>query len=123
MCRRPHVEAAPDGLNGERAGLGAFLDFVRAHKQIYRIIDEAEFVDHDGYRRHYVSTVERIAARLKAAAARGEVRDDLGEIEAWAIVGMNVFLGLRYAVWNEDRPSGEVAAVANRLLREGIGPK
>ena len=70
---RPHVEAAPDGLAGEGAGLAAFLGFVREHKEIYRIIDEAEFVDPDSYRRHYTSTVERIAGRLRAAGARGEV--------------------------------------------------
>ena len=120
---RPHVEAAPDGLAGEGAGLAAFLDFVRAHKEIYRIIDEAEFVDGDGYRRHYASTVDRITARLRAAAARGEVRPDIGEVEAWAIVGMNVFLGLRYGVWDEDVPTAQVSATANRLLREGIGPR
>ena len=119
---RPHVEAAPDGLAGEGAGLTAFLDFVRAHKEIYRIIDEAEFVDHEGYRRHYSSAVDRIVTRLTAAGKRGEVRGDLGEVEAWAIVGMNVFLGLRYGVWNEDKTTGEVAAAANRLLREGLAP-
>ena len=120
---RPHVESAPDGLAGEGAGLAAFLDFVRTHKEIYRIIDEAEFVDGEGYRRHYSSTVDRVAARLRAAGARGEVRADLGEIEAWAIVGMNVFLGLRYGVWDEDVPTAQVSAVANRLLREGLAPR
>ena len=117
---RPHVEGASDGLAGEGAGLAAFLDFVRTHKEIYRIIDEAEFVDGEGYRRHYSGAVERVATRLRAAAARGEVRADLGEIEGWAIVGMNVFLGLRYGVWDEDVPSKEVAAAANRLLRRGL---
>jgi hypothetical protein len=113
----------PTASRAKGAGLAAFLDFVRAHKEIYRIIDEAEFVDSDGYRRHYASTVDRITARLRAAAARGEVRPDIGEVEAWAIVGMNVFLGLRYGVWDEDVPTAEVSATANRLLREGIGPR
>ena len=119
---RPHVEAAPDGLLGEGSGLAAFLDFVRAHKDIYRIIDEAEFVDPQSYRHHYTSTVERITARLRAAGDRGEVRPNVSEIEAWAIVGMNVFLGLRYGVWSQDESTANVAATANRLLREGLRP-
>ena len=45
------------------------------------------------------------------------------EIDAWAIVGMNVFLGLRYGVWSEDRSTAEVAATATRLLREGLAPR
>lgn len=119
----PHVAAAGDGLAGEGAGLRSFLQFVRAHKEIYRIIDEAEFVDPESYRRHYQSTVDRVRTRLQAAAARGELRGDVGEEEAWAIVGMNVFVGLRYGVWDEDADAGAVADRVNRLLRRGLSPE
>jgi hypothetical protein len=50
------------------------------------------------------------------------LRPDVGEIEAWAIGGMNVFLGLRYGVWSDEADLSEVARVANRLLREGLKP-
>ena len=59
----------------KRRALAAYLDFVAGHKEVYRIIDEAEFVDPEGFRRHYVTTAERIAARLGAARDRGELRD------------------------------------------------
>lgn len=116
----PAVKAAPDGIAAERAGLAQFIGFVREHKEIYRIIDEAEFVDADSFRRHYASTAERIEQRLKAAAARGEIDADVGEVHAWAIMGMNVFLGLRYGVWNDDRNIDDVADLAAGLLREGL---
>lgn len=118
----PAVRAAPDGLAAERAGLAEFIGFVRDHKEIYRIIDEAEFVDSDSFRTHYASTAERIEARLHAAAARGEVRGDVDDVHAWAIMGMNVFLGLRYGVWAEDRDIAEVADRAASLLRDGLSP-
>ena len=118
----PLVQAAPDAIAAERIGLEAFLDFVRAHKEIYRIIDESEFVDYDSYRRHYTTTVERIHQRLKAGAARGEIRADVGEIHAWAIGGMNVFLGLRFGLWDRDADAHEVAAIANDLLARGLRP-
>lgn len=118
----PAVKAAPDGLAAERAGLAQFIDFVRAHKEIYRIIDESEFVDAGSFRRHYTSTVERIEGRLKAAAARGEVRGDVSDVHAWAVMGMNVFLGLRYGVWHEDRVVDDVADQAAGLLRDGLAP-
>jgi hypothetical protein len=38
-------------------------------------------------------------------------------------MGMNVFLGLRYGVWAEDKPVAEVAAGAEAILREGIAPR
>ncbi|SOB78934.1 transcriptional regulator, TetR family [Sphingomonas guangdongensis] len=117
----PAIRAAPDGIAAERAGLAGFIEFVRAHKEIYRIIDEAEFVDPESFRSHYATTAERIGARLQAAAARGEVADGVGEVHAWAIMGMNVFLGLRYGVWAEDRTPGDVADAVAALLQRGIG--
>ncbi|USU11607.1 TetR/AcrR family transcriptional regulator [Sphingomonadaceae bacterium OTU29THOMA1] len=118
----PAVRAAGDGIAAERAGLAQFIGFVREHKEIYRIIDEAEFVDPDSFRSHYASTAERIDQRLRAAATRGEVRSDVSDVHAWAIMGMNVFLGLRFGVWNEDRSVEDVADLAASLLRHGLMP-
>lgn len=120
----PHIRAAPDQIAAERAGLRSFIEFVRGHKEIYRIIDEAEFVDPDSFRAHYATTADRIAQRLQAAAARGDVRGDVqgdtAEVHAWAIMGMNVFLGLRYGVWNEDISPDAVADTVAQLLARGI---
>ena len=117
----PAIRSATDGVAAERAGLEQFLGFVRDHKEIYRIIDEAEFVDAESFRLHYQSTAERIAQRLAAAAARGELRADVGEVHAWAVMGMNVFLGLRFGVWSEDRAPAEVADMMAEFLRRGLG--
>ncbi|MBX9858590.1 MAG: TetR/AcrR family transcriptional regulator [Sphingomonas sp.] len=119
----PVLQSAPDQVAAEQAGLKAFIDFVRGHKEIYRIIDEAEFVDPDSFRAHYSTTAERIAQRLEAAAARGEVRGDHSEVHAWAIMGMNVFLGLRYGVWGEELSADTVARAVARLLRSGLIPE
>ncbi|SKB42418.1 TetR/AcrR family transcriptional regulator [Sphingopyxis flava] len=118
----PIVQAAPNEIAAERIGLESFLGFVREHREIYRIIDEAEFVDYASYRRHYETTVERIRQRLEAGAARGEIRSDVGEIHAWAIAGMNVFLGMRYGLWDADADIGKVAQIANDLLANGLSP-
>ncbi|MXO87095.1 TetR family transcriptional regulator [Altererythrobacter aurantiacus] len=113
-----------DAWSTERAALQAFLEFAGKHKEVYRIIDEAEFVAPDSYRGHYESIADRIAGRLGKAAEAGEMRDDIGETEAWAVMGMNVFLGLRYAIWatENDPDAGVLAARANRLLERGLRP-
>jgi len=119
----PALAAAPDQLSAERAGLLEFLDFVRDHKEIYRIIDEAEFVDPESFRTHYTTTAERIAQRLQAAAARGELRADVSEVHAWAIMGMNVFLGLRYGVWETSRPVAEIVDPIAEMLARGLAAR
>jgi AcrR family transcriptional regulator len=117
----PAIRAASGQIEAERAGLLHFIRFARTHKEIYRIIDEAEFVDPESFRLHYATTAERIQSRLEAAAKRGEVRGDIGEIHAWAIMGMNVFLGLRYSVWDDDVDPEEIADTVASMLARGIG--
>ena len=114
------IEPHMDTMAIERAALTGFLHFAREHKEIYRIIDETEFVDPAAYREHYRTTARRIMGRLERGMAAGELREGLEEAHAWALMGMNVFLGLRFAVWDEQRPVEEVAEIANAILREGI---
>lgn len=107
-------------LDVEETALSSFLSFAREHKEIYRIIDESEFVDPDAYRAHYEATAQRIYDRLSAGVKSGEMRDDLEESHAWAVMGMNVFLGLRYAVWASEDDDTDAAKVARSILEKGI---
>ncbi len=72
------------------------------------------------YREHYEHAAQRIEERLAEGAKAGELRSDIGEIEAWAIMGMNVFLGLRYGIWSEEKSAAEIAEIANGILARGI---
>lgn len=116
----PAILSAPDQIAAEQAGLREFIRFVRDHKEIYRIIDESEFVDPESFRLHYATTADRITRRLRKAADRGEVKRDVSEVHGWAIMGMNVFLGLRYGVWSEDETPEDVAKVVAKMLKDGI---
>jgi AcrR family transcriptional regulator len=117
----PALAQGKDGIDAEGRALSAFLGFAREHKEIYRIIDEAEFVAPDAWDAHYRGTVDRILERLKAAEARGEISGPVDEAHAWAIMGMNVFLGLRYGVMDDERDVGEVSSLVNALLKHGLG--
>ena len=114
------IARTTDTLSGERAALKAFLEFAREHKEVYRIIDEAEFADPESYRQHYQGTARRILDRLKVGAERGEIREDVSEAHAWAIMGINVFLGLRYCVLDDSSDPETVATLANEMIAEGI---
>lgn len=119
----PAFQGATDALNGEQRALESFLRFASLHRDVYRIIDEAEFVKPAAYREHYETTASRIASRLIAARAKGEIAADFSDedldILAWALMGANVFLGLRFAVWSNGNPE-RVAEVTSRLLRSGL---
>lgn len=119
----PVLGRASDALDGERRALEAFLDFVRDHRDIYRIIDEAEFVDPAAYREHYETTASRIASRLMGARDKGQINsgydDETLGIAAWGMMGANVFLGLRFFVWDSG-DAGRVADAMSRVWRSGF---
>src|SRR5690348_5373609 len=120
----PVLRDSANVIEGEGRALETFLRFAREHRDVYRIIDEAEFVDPKAYREHYETTAQRIAARLIAGRERGEISADYSDAEleilAWALMGANVFLGLRFAVWSSSDPKC-VAEATNKLLRTGLG--
>jgi len=119
----PALAGAVDGLDGERRALAAFLRFAREHRDIYRIIDESEFVEPAAYREHYETTATRISARLAAARDRGEIESEFTNADlnvlAWGMMGANVFLGLRFAVW-DDTDADRISEIINRVWRQGI---
>ncbi|RJT25193.1 TetR/AcrR family transcriptional regulator [Chakrabartia godavariana] len=117
------AEKGGDALQRESVAFGAFLDFARSHKEIYRIIDESEFVDPQGYRAHYENTAARILSRLQEGAAKGEVRNDVSEVHAWALMGINVFLGLRFGVWSDSEAAADVVQAATDLVARGLSPQ
>jgi AcrR family transcriptional regulator len=114
------VRGAPDRLAAERIGLAAFIAFTRKHPELYRIIEEAQFVAEDCYREHYLTFVEGYREGLASAAAKGQIVEGPDELRAWALIGMSVFLGMRYGIWNEDLSPEQVADGAINLVSDGL---
>ena len=119
----PEFKSATDAIDGERRALEAFLKFAREHRDVYRIIDEAEFVEPEGFREHYQTTATRIAARLAAARGKGGIDASLSDADSTfspgRMMGANVFLGLRFSVWSSG-DAARVADVTSRMLRRGL---
>src|SRR3546814_8397576 len=68
--------------------------------------------------------IYRIARRLERGSADGDLRPGMGELHAWAIMGMNVFIGLRYVVWGDGTIDPEtIAHEVNDLIAHGIAAR
>jgi len=116
------VADAPDRLAAERKGLEAYIEFARRHKGIYRIISEAEFVANDAYREHYTGFAKAYEYNLRKAGDEGGIRDGDYETWSWAIMGIAVVLGMRYAEWDESIPASRIADTVSDLIANGIKP-
>jgi AcrR family transcriptional regulator len=116
------VTGAPDRITAERQGLLAFIEFVREHKDLYRIVMEAQFVAPDAYRDYYETFAEAYRRNLATAASAGEISEGGDDVRAWALIGMSVFLGLRYGVWDDALPAEDITSSAGDLIEFGLRP-
>jgi len=114
------VAESPDRLTAERRGVQAFIDFVRSHRNLYRVVSMAQFVAEDAFREYYTVFADAYRENLKRAAKNKEIRDGDCEIWGWALIGMTVFLGMRFADWDEERSSEDIAAAASDLIARGM---
>jgi AcrR family transcriptional regulator len=114
------VADAPDRMTAERKGLEAYIEFARKHKGIYRIISEAEFVANEAYREHYTGFAKAYEYNLRKASKDKDIREGDYETWSWAIMGMAVILGMRYAEWDEHAPVSQIAETVADLIANGI---
>ncbi len=109
-------------LEIERKGLEAFLRFSLSHQDLYRVVMESQFVDETIYREYYQTLADAYARGLAKAQAAGEVRAGHAETQAWALMGIAHFLGLRYTIWEQREPPPEAMASALEMIARGLEP-
>src|SRR5690606_10059081 len=100
-----------------------YLEFVRTHKSLYRVVMEAQFVAPEAYRAYYRVFSEAYRQQLAQAAARGEISPGEDEVRVWALMGASTFLGLKYGVWEDDADVAKVSEAAADLMINGLAPR
>lgn len=83
----------------EKAGFQAFFAFVSTHRNLYRIVHQADLVDRNLYRWYYRKIAEGYAKGLGGAASKGQIKDLDPECLAYCLMGIGHFLGMRWVLW------------------------
>ncbi len=109
-----------DRLEAEREGLRAFLGFVSAHPELYRIVQEAQFVDRDAYLAYFRTFAEGYREGLERAARNGAIRPGDAEVRAWALMGIARSLGEFQVVFGGETPLATMVEVAHDLIENGL---
>ncbi len=108
-----------DFFQRHRAGLLAYIDYVRRNPAHVRLVDEIRFFEPDLYRQGITAWVALLSARLRDGIANGSVRPMTdAEIEAQAhfLVGARRFLEDLVEVRHEE----EVVDAYLSLVRHGL---
>jgi AcrR family transcriptional regulator len=114
------IAGAPNRLEAERRGLRAFLEFVRANPDLYRVVAESQFVDAAIFRRYYEDFAQSYRTGLLAAEAHGEICKGDSEVRAWALMGISDMVGRRFALWEPKAPLKRIADAAYELISQGL---
>jgi hypothetical protein len=107
-------------MNIERARLSAFFRFVRAHRNLYRIVRQAEFVDEEVYRWYYQRLAEGYARGLEGSMDAGEIRRMNPETMAYALMGVADFIGMRYCLWDKKPMPDDCFADLISFIERGL---
>ena len=117
------VADAPSRMEAERRGLRAFLEFVRANPDLYRVVAESQFVDQSVFRRYYEELAAGYRGGLAAAQKRGEISHGDAEVRAWALMGISDMVGRRFALWETKASLKRAADAAYDLIADGLTPR
>lgn len=110
-------------LDIERAGLRAFFDFTHRHRNLYKVVRQAEFVDEEVYRWYYRRMAEGYARGLARAMDRGQIRRLDPECLAYCLMGLGDFLGMRWVLWNPDGIPDDIFESMMAFIRKGLEPE
>lgn len=110
-------------LDQERAGFRAFLAFAGKHRNLYRIVRQAEFVDEAVYHRYYRGLAAAYAKGLGRAMESGDIARYEPELLAYTLMGIADFLGMRFVVWEGDDGLERVTDEVMRFIEHGLMPR
>ena len=117
------VDGADSRIEVERRGLRSFIEFVREHGNLYRIVMECQFVDPEAFRAYFMDFADAYQDGLDRAVADGEVRAGETEGWSWALMGISLFAGLRYGIWEPGRDVVPLVDSITDMIDRGLRPE
>ncbi|MEW6265346.1 MAG: TetR/AcrR family transcriptional regulator [Thermodesulfobacteriota bacterium] len=91
---------AADRRGAELYGLAAFYEFLKEHRDIYRLVPEFEMIGREVGQWYYRKIARGYTAGLEKGIEAGEIRALPADFLAWSLMGLSHFVGLRWIVWN-----------------------
>jgi AcrR family transcriptional regulator len=111
---------APTRLEAEHRGFRAFFDFVRQHRRVYQIVQEAERVAPDAAREYYRRISNGYQRGLSSAAKQGEMRDLEPEAIAYALMGIAHFVALRWIIWPWEQEDAQQTPHVPEVVQQAL---
>jgi len=114
------VAGLSDRIEIERVGFRTFFTFAHKHRNLYKIVRQAEFVDEELFRWYYRRLAEGYARGLAQAMEEKQISRLDPECLAYCLMGIGDFLGMRWVLWDGESPPDEVFENMMAFIRYGM---
>lgn len=119
-----HVKHSKNRKEAERMGLEAFINLVREKPSMYKVIWQALYIDEQLFIDYYKNFSKRYTEQIKAAQRAGEIVADYDpEVLSYMLIGISNFIGLRYAIFENDEDLEPIMDVIIDVLDKGMFTK
>lgn len=106
-----------------RIGFKTFFAWVKEHRNLYSIVQQALLVDETLYRSYYQRLAEGYIRELKEAIKNDYLLDFDPEAIAYCLMGISQFIGLRWVYWENDDVPEKVFENVISMIFKGISAK
>ncbi|WP_019120219.1 TetR/AcrR family transcriptional regulator [Brevibacillus massiliensis] len=117
---RMEVAKAKNHREAQQIGFNVFFKWVKNHRNLYSIVQQAVLVDESLYRSYYERLAKGYIKGLEEAMGKGEFKELHAETVAYCLMGIGQFIGMRWVYWEGEDVPEQVFADAMTLVFEGI---
>lgn len=110
---------AKSRYESEFIGLKTFLNFVKKHSELYKIIWQAMFVDMDIFKEYYESFSEKYIKNILVAQGNGEMRDIDPKALSYCLIGISNFIGLKFIIFDNQEITDELVESIMKFIKNG----
>jgi len=114
------VKDLTDRKEIEIEGIKAFYRYCLDKPNLYALIREAEFVDLEIFKWHYINFSRAYIKQLEKAMDKGDIKRMDPEALAFCLMGISIFTGMRWPVWTKEMPGEKQLEAIRGLILNGI---
>lgn len=115
------VKQAETRREAERIGIETFVKLVRKDPSMYNVIWEALYVDKQLFIDYYKQFSENYTRQIVLAQEAGEIISDYNpEVLSYVLMGITNFIGLRYAIFEDNEDLEDVLDTITTVFEKGL---
>lgn len=120
---REAIKCNTTRYNQEYIGLSTFLDFVKDHVCIFKIIWQAQFIDMDLFTEYYEEFSKSYIRGIKRAQANDEMREIDPQVLSYCFIGIANFIALKYIIFDDKDNYDEIIKSVMDFIENGAFKK